>query len=38
MRDFVEEFSLKNGKRIYVLGEGAINLAAAEAILRALWT
>ena len=31
MRDFVEEFSLKNGKRIYVLGEGRlINLAAAE--------
>ena len=31
MRDFVEEYSLKNGKRIYVLGEGRlINLAAAE--------
>ena len=31
MRDFVEEFRLKNGKRIYVLGEGRlINLAAAE--------
>ena len=31
MRDFVEEFSLKNGRRIYVLGEGRlINLAAAE--------
>jgi len=27
----VEEFSLKNGKKIYVLGEGRlINLAAAE--------
>ncbi len=31
MRDFVEEFRLKNGRRIYVLGEGRlINLAAAE--------
>ena len=31
IRDFVEEFSLKNGKKIYVLGEGRlINLAAAE--------
>lgn len=31
VRDFVEEFTLKNGKRIYVLGEGRlINLAAAE--------
>jgi adenosylhomocysteinase len=31
MRDFVEEFKLKNGNRIYVLGEGRlINLAAAE--------
>lgn len=31
MRDFVEEFKLKNGKKIYVLGEGRlINLAAAE--------
>ena len=31
MRDFVEEFSLKNGRRIYLLGEGRlINLAAAE--------
>ena len=31
IRDFVEEFSLKNGRRIYVLGEGRlINLAAAE--------
>jgi adenosylhomocysteinase len=31
IRDFVEEFTLKNGKRIYVLGEGRlINLAAAE--------
>ena len=31
MRDFVEEFRLKNGTRIYLLGEGRlINLAAAE--------
>ncbi len=31
MRDFVEEFRLKNGNRIYVLAEGRlINLAAAE--------
>lgn len=31
IRDFVEEFSLANGKRVYVLGEGRlINLAAAE--------
>ncbi len=31
IRDFVEEFTLKNGKRIYLLGEGRlINLAAAE--------
>src|SRR5208283_2229608 len=31
MRDFVEEFRLKNGRRIYLLGEGRlINLAAAE--------
>jgi adenosylhomocysteinase len=31
IRDFVEEYTLKNGKRIYVLGEGRlINLAAAE--------
>ncbi len=31
MRDFVEEFSLKNGRKIYVLGEGRlVNLAAAE--------
>ncbi len=31
MREFIEEFSLKNGKRIYVLAEGRlINLAAAE--------
>jgi adenosylhomocysteinase len=31
MRDFVEEFGLKNGKRVYLLGEGRlINLAAAE--------
>jgi adenosylhomocysteinase len=31
MREFVEEFSLNNGKKIYLLGEGRlINLAAAE--------
>jgi adenosylhomocysteinase len=31
IRDFVEEFSLKSGRRIYLLGEGRlINLAAAE--------
>jgi adenosylhomocysteinase len=31
IRDFVEEHTLKNGKRIYLLGEGRlINLAAAE--------
>ena len=31
IREFVEEFTLRNGKRIYVLGEGRlINLAAAE--------
>jgi len=31
IRDFVEEFTLSSGKRIYVLGEGRlINLAAAE--------
>lgn len=31
LREFVEEFTLKNGKRIYLLGEGRlINLAAAE--------
>ncbi len=31
IRDFVEEFTLKNGRKIYVLGEGRlINLAAAE--------
>jgi adenosylhomocysteinase len=31
IRDFVEEFTLKNNKRIYLLGEGRlINLAAAE--------
>ncbi len=31
IRDSVEEFSLKNGKRIYVLAEGRlVNLAAAE--------
>jgi len=31
MREFVEEFSMKNGRRVYVLGEGRlINLAAAE--------
>jgi adenosylhomocysteinase len=30
-RDFVEEFALRDGRRIYVLGEGRlINLAAAE--------
>ncbi len=31
VRDFVEEFTLKDGRRIYILGEGRlINLAAAE--------
>lgn len=31
IRDFVEEFQLKNGKRIYLLGEGRlINLSSAE--------
>jgi len=31
IRDYVEEFNLKSGKKIYVLGEGRlINLAAAE--------
>jgi adenosylhomocysteinase len=31
IREFVEEFTLKDGRRIYVLGEGRlINLAAAE--------
>ena len=31
IRDFVEEFALRNGRRIYVLGEGRlINLVAAE--------
>lgn len=31
IRDFVEEFVMQNGKRIYVLGEGRlINLASAE--------
>ena len=31
IRDFIEEYSLKNGKKVYVLGEGRlINLAAAE--------
>ncbi|MGE5197433.1 MAG: adenosylhomocysteinase, partial [Deltaproteobacteria bacterium] len=31
IRDFVEEYRLKNGRRIYLLGEGRlINLAAAE--------
>ncbi len=31
VRDFVEEFSLENGRRIYVLGDGRlINLASAE--------
>jgi adenosylhomocysteinase len=31
IRDFIEEYVLKNGRRIYLLGEGRlINLAAAE--------
>ena len=31
VREFVEEFTLKNGRRVYVLGDGRlINLAAAE--------
>jgi adenosylhomocysteinase len=31
IRDFVEEFQLKNGRRIYILGEGRlVNLASAE--------
>ena len=31
IRDFVEEYILKNGRRVYLLGEGRlINLAAAE--------
>jgi adenosylhomocysteinase len=31
IRDFVEEFTLQDGRRVYVLGEGRlINLAAAE--------
>ncbi|RKX21104.1 MAG: adenosylhomocysteinase, partial [Candidatus Zixiibacteriota bacterium] len=31
VRDFVEEYTLKNGRRIHILGEGRlINLAAAE--------
>ncbi len=31
IRDFVEEYTLKNGRRVYLLGEGRlINLAAAE--------
>jgi adenosylhomocysteinase len=31
VREFVEEFTMKNGRRVYVLGEGRlINLAAAE--------
>jgi len=31
IREFVEEFALRNGRRIYVLGEGRlVNLAAAE--------
>ena len=31
IRDFVEEFSLRNGRKVYLLGEGRlINLAAAE--------
>ena len=30
-REFVEEFALRDGRRVYVLGEGRlINLAAAE--------
>lgn len=35
IRDFVEEYTLKNGKRVNVLGEGRlINLCAAAAIRR----
>jgi adenosylhomocysteinase len=31
VRDYIQEYRLKNGKRVYVLGEGRlINLAAAE--------
>ncbi len=31
VRDFVDEYTLKNGKKIYILGEGRlVNLAAAE--------
>ncbi|MCJ7705839.1 MAG: adenosylhomocysteinase, partial [Desulfobacterales bacterium] len=31
IRDFVEEFQLENGRRVYLLGEGRlINLASAE--------
>jgi adenosylhomocysteinase len=31
IRDFVEEYTLKNGRRIYLLGDGRlVNLAAAE--------
>jgi adenosylhomocysteinase len=31
IRDFVEEFSLRNGRRVYLLGDGRlINLASAE--------
>jgi len=31
VRDFVEEFSLENGRRLYLLGEGRlVNLASAE--------
>lgn len=31
IRDFVEEYTMKNGRRLYLLGEGRlINLAAAE--------
>jgi adenosylhomocysteinase len=31
VREFVEEFTLKNGRRVYLLGEGRlVNLAAAE--------
>ena len=31
MREFVEEYNMKNGKRVFVLGDGRlINLAAAE--------
>src|SRR5678815_2912095 len=31
VRDFVEEFKMKNGRLLYLLGEGRlINLAAAE--------